>query len=69
MRPPIIVLESAVLASVLLATVPAWAAKISFAPYVSEEEAEAIRQYVLLEANRLYRRQQAAASISEQPGS
>ncbi|TDG12834.1 PQQ-dependent dehydrogenase, methanol/ethanol family [Seongchinamella unica] len=33
---------------------------ISFAPYVDQASAEAIRQYVLLEANRLYQRQQEA---------
>jgi len=31
---------------------------VSFAPYVDEPTAEAIRQYVLLEANRLYQQQQ-----------
>jgi len=42
---------------------------ISFAPYVSESDAEAIRQYVLWEANRLYQRQRAVQSDSGQVGS
>lgn len=38
---------------------------VSFASYLDEATAEAIRQYVLLEANRLYRQQQPATAASE----
>ena len=38
---------------------------ISFAPYLDEKQSEAIRQYVLTEANKLYQRQQAAASARQ----
>ncbi len=37
---------------------------VGFAPYVSEQEAEAIRQYVLFEANRLYESQEGADRAS-----
>ncbi len=38
---------------------------VSFAPYVDEATAEAIRQYVLEEANRLYQRKQAATTADQ----
>ncbi|WP_207796498.1 PQQ-dependent dehydrogenase, methanol/ethanol family [Pseudohalioglobus lutimaris] len=38
---------------------------ISFAPYLSEKDAEDVRQYVLSEANKLYARQQAATNTNQ----
>jgi len=38
---------------------------VSFSEYVSEDDAEAIRQYVLSEANRLYSEQHSADAAGE----
>jgi mono/diheme cytochrome c family protein len=38
---------------------------VSFKEYISPEEAEAIRQYVLSEANRAYREQQVAPAVTD----